>query len=439
MKENENKKNTVLVTDGSQNKASDVILESSLNKGDKFKKPIIFALIGIVFLGCMYLIFKPSENSKVTEDIGLNDSVPQATDNDLQDDKQKAYEEAMLEQMNLEKRNSLLSLSDYWKEDDINSPIPVLSEDENEDSNNTARNTNSSLDSYRNAQHTLGTFYQNDNSETLQLRKQLDELKEQLAKKNETPIDPVESQLELMEKSYQMAAKYLPTNTVSGEQLKEEKTAFSSPSNQKESFVAFIPAHKNVVFSLQRVLSDSTFVANWSEKRNRGFYTVGKTEQQIQLKNSVRAVVQQTQLVAEESNVRLRLLEPAKIGTHTIPPGTVLTANSKFQQGRLQMKISSIEQHGNIIPVDIIVYGLDGQEGLFVPYSPEMSAFKEMAANMGQTSGSSIMMTNSAGQQIAGDLSRGLVQGVSGYFSKKMRTPKVTLKAGHQVFLVSKK
>lgn len=439
MKENENKKNMVFVMDGSLKETTDVLQESTENKVEKLKKPIIFALMGIVFLGCMYIIFKPSENRKKTEDIGLNDSVPQATDNGLQDDKQKAYEEAILEQKNLEKRNSLLSLSDYWKEDDIDSATPVLSEDENEASNNIVRNTNPSLDSYRNAKQTVGTFYQSDNSETLQLRKQLDELKEQLDKKSEGPINPMESQLELMEKSYQMAAKYLPTNAVLGGQPKEQKTVLSGSSNQKETFVAFIPTHKNVVSSLQRALPDSTFIANWSEKRNSGFYTVGKTEQQIQPKNSIRAVVQQTQLITEDSNVRLRLLEPAKIGNHSIPPGTVLTANSKFQQGRLQMKISSIERDGNIFPVELIIYGLDGQQGLSIPYSPEMSAFKEMAANMGQTSGSSIMMTNSAGQQIAGDLSRGLVQGVSGYFSKKMRTPKVTLKAGHQVFLVSKK
>lgn len=439
MKENENKKNMVFVMDGSVKETTDVLQESTENKVEKLKKPIIFALMGIVFLGCMYLIFKPSENSKVTEDIGLNDSVPQATDNGLQDDKQKAYEEAMLEQKNQEKQNALTSLSDYWNENSTDETAQDVSKVNNEAYNNSLGNSNPSLNSYRNAQNAIGTFYQNDNSETLQLRKQLNELKEQLAKKKETPIDPVESQLELMEKSYQMAAKYLPTNAVSGEQPKEQKIVLSGSSNQKETFVAFTPAHKNVVSSLYRVPTDSTFIANWSENHNSGFYTIGKTEQQIQPKNSIRAVVQQTQLLTEESSVRLRLLEPAKIGNHIIPQGTVLTANSKFQQGRVQMKINSIEQDGNIIPVDIIVYGLDGQEGLFVPYSPEMSAFKEMAANMGQTSGSSIMMTNSAGQQIAGDLSRGLVQGVSGYFSKKMRTPKVTLKAGHQVFLVSKK
>ncbi|HRN72202.1 MAG TPA: conjugative transposon protein TraM [Ginsengibacter sp.] len=122
----------------------------------------------------------------------------------------------------------------------------------------------------------------------------------------------------------------------------------------------------------------------------------------------------------------------------TIPAGTILTANARFGGGRLQLKVTSIELDGNIIPVDITAYDLDGQQGLYVPNSPEMNAVSEIAANMSQTAGTSIMMTRSAGQQVAGDLSRGVVQGVSGYFTKKIRTPKVTVKAGHQVFLVSK-
>ncbi len=81
---------------------------------------------------------------------------------------------------------------------------------------------------------------------------------------------------------------------------------------------------------------------------------------------------------------------------------------------------------------------MDGQQGLYVPYSPEMNALTEMAGNMSQTGGTSVMLTQNAGQQVAADLSRGVVQGISGYFAKKVRTPKVTLKAGHQVFLVSK-
>jgi conjugative transposon TraM protein len=132
-------------------------------------------------------------------------------------------------------------------------------------------------------------------------------------------------------------------------------------------------------------------------------------------------------------------LEPAQTPNRAIAQGTILTAHTKFQAGRLQLKVTSMELDGNIIPADITIYDLDGQEGLYVPYSPEMNALTEMAGNMSQTSGTSLMLTQSAGQQVAADLSRGVVQGVSGYFSKKVRTPKIILKAGHQLFLVSKK
>ncbi|WP_026713757.1 conjugative transposon protein TraM [Flavobacterium daejeonense] len=433
MKEDKNKKNIVFVWDGSSKEATDVLQENTANKLEKLKKPIIFFLMGIVFLGCMYLIFKPSEDKKTTENIGLNDSVPQAADIGLHSDKQKAYEEELLEQKNQEKQNALTSLSDYWNEDSTIETNQDLAEGENETSNNP------SLNSYRNAQNTLGTFYQNDNSETLQLQKQLTELKEQLSKKENVSVDPVESQLELMEKSYQMAAKYLPTNMASTEQSKQQIVPVPGSSTQKETFVGVTLNHKKVVSALYRENTDSTFLANWNENRNRSFYTVGRTEQEAQPKNSIRAVIQEEQIVTGESSVRLRLLQSAKTANYSIPKGTILTANAKLQQGRLQMKITSIALEDNIFPVDITVFGLDGQEGLFVPYSPEMNALTEMAANMSQTSGSSIMMTRSAGQQIAGDLSRGVVQGVSGYFSKKVRTPKVRLKAGHQVFLVSKK
>lgn len=438
MKESENKKPAIRVTDGSSTETSDVAQESVQNKSEKLKKPIIFILMGIVFLGCMYLIFKPSKDKKKVQNIGLNEAVPQATDAGLQADKQKAYEQAILEQKNQEKQNALTSLSDYWHEDTAKSAKEDTSEAQDEGHGSISKNTNPALNSYRNAQSTLSSFYQNDNAETEELRKQLAEVKEQLAEKNTEPNNNVETQLALMEKSYQMAAKYLPTNLTPGEQPKAQGAQASGSSTQKESFVAFTPAHKNAVSALYREPTDSAFIAGWSGTRNRGFYTAGTTEQEVQPKNSIRAVVQETQVVAGESGVRLRLLEPAKTPKFTVPPGTVLTANAKFQQGRLQMKVTSIELDGNIIPVDITIYDLDGQQGLFVPYSPEMKALTEMASNMAQTSGTSLMLTQSAGQQIAADLSRGVVQGVSGYFAKKIRTPKVTLKAGHQVFLISK-
>ncbi|MCO5241534.1 MAG: conjugative transposon protein TraM [Chitinophagaceae bacterium] len=444
MKENENKKSVVRVTEGNPKETADVLQYGTQNKAEKLKKPLIFGLMGIVFVGCMYLIFKPSADKKEIENIGLNDAVPQATGAGMPADKGKAYEQEMLERKAQEKRNSLATLSDYWNTENKDEPIDELPEEEVSNSygsgRNSGRNGNPALSSYRNMQSTLGSFYQDDNSETMELRRQLDELKEQLADRNVPKPTTVDDQLALMEKSYQMAAKYLPQGTTNtGEAVPANgTTSGASATNQKEHFVAFTPTRKNTVSALYREPSDSDFLADWSETKNRGFYTAGSVEQMVQPKNSIKACVHETQTVIGETGVRLRLLEPAKTPNRTIPKGTIVTANAKFQGGRLQLKITSIELEGNIIPVDITIYDLDGQQGLYVPYSPEMNALTEMAGNMSQTSGTSIMLTQNAGQQVAADLSRGVVQGISGYFAKKVRTPKVTLKTGHQVFLVSK-
>lgn len=446
MKENENKKSVVRVTEGNPNETADVLQDGTQNKADKLKKPLIFLLMGVVFLGCMYLIFKPSKDKKAVENIGLNDAVPQATGAGMPDDKSKAYEQEMLERKEQEKRNALTTLSDYWNTEDKDVPTDEqLPEEEESDGlggggRNSGRNGNSALNSYRNAQSTLGSFYQDNNSETMELRKQVDELKTKLSEKDVPPVATVDDQLKLMEKSYEMAAKYLPQNANTGNAAPANSaTTGAAGANQKEQFVSFTPTRKNIVSALYREPSDSAFAADWSQTKNRGFYTAGSTEEIVQPKNSIKACVHEAQTVVGETGVRLRLLEPAKTPQRTIPKGTIVTANAKFQNGRLQLKVTSVELEGNIIPVDITIYDLDGQQGLYVPYSPEMNALTEMAGNMSQTGGTSVMLTQNAGQQVAADLSRGVVQGISGYFAKKVRTPKVTLKAGYQVFLVSKK
>ncbi len=439
MKENENKKSVVRVTEGNPTATADVPQDGTQNKAEKLKKPLIFALMGIVFVGCMYLIFKPGEDKNSLENIGLNDAVPQATDAGMPANKGKAYEQDMLESKEQEKRNALATLSDYWNTDSTQHSEEQLLEKDETEGKSLARKDNPALKSYRNAQSTLGSFYQNDNSETMELRRQLDDMKEKLAEKNVPRSVTVDDQLALMEKSYQMAAKYLPQNTNAGNSAPDNASSQTTSTSEKEHFVAFTPARKNTVSALYREPSDSAFLADWNETKNRGFYTAGSEKQVVQPKNSIKACVHDAQTVIGETGVRLRLLEPAQTPQRTIPKGTIVTANAKFQNGRLQLKITSIELEGNIIPVEITIYDLDGQQGLNVPNSPERSAITDIVANMGNATGSSFSMNSSTGQQIASDLSKSAVQGISGYFAKKVRAPKVTLKAGYQVFLVSKK
>ena len=94
-----------------------------------------------------------------------------------------------------------------------------------------------------------------------------------------------------------------------------------------------------------------------------------------------------------------------------------------------------MECEGSVYEVELQVYDSDGQEGINIPNSMESDALHEIGANMGSTMGSSINISTDAGAQIASDVGRGLINGVSQYLTKKMRTVKVHLKAGYRVML----
>ncbi|MGV3766789.1 MAG: conjugative transposon protein TraM [Chitinophagaceae bacterium] len=437
----ENDKGPAVLAGQTQQHTGDASQDDSRPRIEKFKKPVIFILMGIVFLGCMYLIFIPSDEPGPAANAGLNEAVPQATGAGMQPDKRKAYEQAQLERQEQEKKDALASLSDYWNTDgeqEDDSLYPGDTATGNEDGHRYSKGGgHAALNSYRHAQSTLGSFYDNNDDETQALRKQLDDLKEKLAAKQVPPDPTVEDQLALVEKSYAIAAKYLPSNGA-----QPDKTDTVLPAKvpvQQESFAAFTPETENAVSALYREPSDSAFPASPDGSRDRQFYTIGIAGHTAQTRNSIRAVVQETQTVTDGSGVRVRLLEAAQTPGTRVPAGTVLTAYAKFQNSRLQLQLTSVETEGRIVPVAAMAYDLDGQQGLYIPYSPEMNALTEMAAGMGQSSGTSLMMTRSAGQQVAGDLSRGLIQGISGYFSRKARAIKVTVKAGHQLWLVPEK
>lgn len=434
MKDNENKKTIVRITEknpSEKTKGSDGSIRSKVLRQ---KKLLIFALMGIAFLGFMYLIFKPTSSDKEIENIGLNDAVPQATDAGMPDDKSKAYEQEMLEENLKEKREVLNSLSNYWEEESsgVKQSDQTESNDESDLSNTAEKKSDPALTSYRNMKNTLGNFY-TDNNENELLNKEIQTLKNQLAQKESSP-NPMENQLALMEKSYEMAAKYFPGNAKANDSTNGRRA-----SSEKETFEAVVPKKKEVVSALYREPSDGEFLESWQQERNRSFNNAGPISQVPQQKNSIRACIHETQTITPESIVRLRLIEDARTQNLIISKGTLLTAIAKFQETRLQLLVVSIEKDGSIIPVNLTIYDLDGQKGLAIPYSPENTALTGIAANMSNSTGTSFMMTRSAGQQIAADMSKGAIQGISGYFSKKVKTPKVTLKAGYQVFLVSKK
>ena len=238
----------------------------------------------------------------------------------------------------------------------------------------------------------------------------------------------MEEKMALMEKSYELAARY------NGKQA-----ATTSPAMNKRQQTAVKPVKQvryQVVSSLSQPASNGESGNGFTGERNVGFNTpVGKVLTSD--RNTIPACVHGTQTVSDGQALRIRLLEPMVVDDRFIPKGTILTGGARMGGERLDILVQAVEYKGTVIPVELEVYDADGQRGIPVPNSMEYDAAREIAANMGTSMNGSINISTDAGAQIASDLGKGVIQGVSGYVAKKMWTVKVTLKAGHRLLLHS--
>ena len=132
-------------------------------------------------------------------------------------------------------------------------------------------------------------------------------------------------------------------------------------------------------------------------------------------------------------------METARIKDLRIPRQSKLIAQAKIEGNRMHLLIKSIEVDGHIAPVKLSAYDTDGQEGIYIPGSENVSALKEMGANIGGSMGTSFTFASSAKDQIISEAARGVMQGASQLLQKKLRTIKVTLKGGYRLFLVQTK
>ena len=282
---------------------------------------------------------------------------------------------------------------------------------------NTPSAVETSAQVYQEVQASLNDFYIPESTEAAQvaeLQARIDELEAQNITAQQHVQQP--NELELMERSYQLAAQYM------GNGGNQPVPVSADDEKGKRNVQPVAQVNRNVVSTLG---SSSTV---------RGFTTAVGTMKEVS-KNTIAAVVASNQSVTDGESVKLRTTEPMWVGSRLIPRNTVIVGSARVQGERLEIEISSIECDGSIYDVELQVYDSDGQEGINIPNSMESDALHEIGANMGSTMGSSINISTDAGAQIASDVGRGLINGVSQYLNKKLRTVKVHLKAGYHVML----
>ena len=424
---------TVPQADGKPKKEDKPKRELTPQQVQQRRKMIVFPLMFLAFAGCMYLIFAPSDKEDVNMESvgGFNADIPLPAEDGIIADKQAAYEQAM---MNRKRKEKIQSLQDFGftTEEEAGETKPEIDLiPEEEDVQPRRAGGASSANAYRDINHQLSTFYETPvvDEEKEDLKRQVAELTDRLQQQqNATPT--ADDQMALLEKSYELAARYMNGGQVA-------QVPVTGSIERKPDAVAVQAVRETTVSGLQQPMSDADFIRAYSQPRNYGFNTAVGTGYAMG-KNTVAACIHQDQTLTDGQAVKLRLLEPMQAGNIVVPKNTLVAGTAKVQGERLDILVSSIEYAGNIIPVELAVFDTDGQKGLSVPSSMEQEAFNEAMANIGSGLGTSISFAQSAGQQVAMDVTRGLLQGTSGYLAKKFRTVKVKLKAGYKVMLYAK-
>jgi conjugative transposon TraM protein len=412
----------------------------------KLKKYAVFALMGVICAGCMWFIFAPSADEKAKQEAktGFNAEIPDPKTEVIIGDKATAYEQEQMKQKQAERMRSLDDFSSLLGEDGKKpaGDLALLS-GETPRANGVPATpkpvpVQNSVNAYRDMNRNLVSFYEKprEDPEKERLKQELEDLK---ARMDETDNrkKSTDEQVALMEKSFQMAAKYMPGTAGTPGTVATDANASSTTSNVsgKTPVVPVSSVMEQTVSALPQEFSGRDMMQTFAQERNTGFHTA-TAELATQRKNTISACIHSDQTVMDGESIRLRLLEPMQAGKMFIRENTILSGFSKIQGERLQITITSMEYGGNIIPVEMAVYDTDGQRGIFIPDTREANAAKEIAANMGTNAGTSISLSSDAGEQFAADMGRSLIQGASQFFSKKMREIKVNLKAGYRVFLL---
>ena len=185
--------------------------------------------------------------------------------------------------------------------------------------------------------------------------------------------------------------------------------------SNKEKMDAFL----NSTFNVSKSGINSRFNAVYKEKEN----------------SFIKAVIDEDNKGFLGSRIRFRLLEEIFVGNHKIDKGSILYGQiSGFSMQRVELTIVSVFTKGEIFPVNLSIYDLDGMKGLYVP----QSVFREMVREMGSNSIQGTQM-DMGGEGFFTSLGSKLFTSTSKSIANLIKTNKAQLKYNSYVFLIDEK
>lgn len=383
-------------------------------KKEQKEKLIVYSVAALIFIVICWFIFAPESSANESGDDTFNTSLPDGSTRPLAESKRDAYD-----QHRDRKRESMKDFATMYDLTSSSSESEVSLKIENTDLLSTAKQANIESENMR-ASMEIEREYQALVQEKLALEQ---ELRERDIHRRQEALENSRRQANAqIKQANEMMANNNPMEVDENDEADDEDMDYQETGAVRQHSVSSL--HKS---SNQQPI-----------ERQHGFNTPVGSGYEMGA-NTIRACIHEEQTLTDGQRVRIRLLEPLRAGSVTLPAGQVIAGQTRLQKDRLEIYINSVEYKGNIIPVSMSVYDMDGSTGIYCPGSEELNAMKEATANIGSSLGSSISFAQSAGQQIAMDVTRGVISGGSQYLSKKMRVVKVKLKENYQVLLLPKK
>ena len=245
----------------------------------------------------------------------------------------------------------------------------------------------------------------NDKSYGNQENKYADTPKEKTQSVQPDPVKYLKQQMLVMDSLEKARDPEYQSKLVAEQQLKANK----------EKMNMFL----NSTFNVSKSGINNDFNAFYKEKEN----------------SFIKAVIDENNKGFLGSRIRFRLLEDIFVSNRKISKGSILYGQiSGFSMQRVDLTIVSVFTKGEIYPINLSIYDVDGMKGLYVP----QSVFRDMIREMGSNSVQGTQM-DMGGQGFFTSLGSKLFTSTSKSIANLIKTNKAKLKYNSYVFLIDEK
>lgn len=185
----------------------------------------------------------------------------------------------------------------------------------------------------------------------------------------------------------------------------------------------------------RRELKESRLTVKKASNTSSVFNTLKKEEEE----GFIKAIIDESLTVYAGSRVRIKLQEAIQVGDYQIEKGTYLYATvSGFSPQRINFTIHSVMEAGELLPVNLEIYDVDGLKGLYIP----ASAFREFTQELGSNTMQGFNLNTNSAENSAQFLMSSTQQAftsTSQAISKAIRKNKANLKYSTFIYLIEKK